>query len=157
MYEFFEHTADVGIRFHGDTLETALAEAGRAFSSLIVENLDDVRPDERVRIECPRSEPSVDALDYLLFDWLSALLHEFETSHRVFCRFEVHVSPQGVAAECRGEPLDPDRHRLGHEVKAVTYHQLEFKQTADGYSSFLGTQLDPIATVIDAQRFDELG
>jgi SHS2 domain-containing protein len=132
MFEFFEHTADVGFRVQGRTLEEALAEAGRALSSLIVENLDDVRPAEQVRIELPWPMSSPDGLDYLLFDWLSVLLAEFESSRRVFSTFEVRSTVAGISADCQGEPLDPARHHLGHEVKAITYHQLEFRQTADG-------------------------
>lgn len=136
MFEFFEHTADVGIRVQGATLESALAEAGRALFSLIVENLDAVRPAESVLVQVPAQgcDTLIDDLDYLLFDWLSALLQEFEASRRVFCEFDVRVSPGGITAECRGEPLDEERHRLGHEVKAITYHELEFRRTADGYA-----------------------
>lgn len=136
MFEFFEHTADVGFRVQGATLESALADAGRALFSLIVENLDEVRAADSVRIEVPGPAPdsSTDGLDYLLFDWLSALLREFESSRRVLCAFDVRVTPAGIAADCCGEPLDPERHRLGHEVKAITYHELEFRSTADGYS-----------------------
>jgi len=132
MFEYFEHTADVGIRVHGDTLESSLADAGRALSSLIVEQLDEIRPVEQVRIELPLPAASPDALDYLLFDWLSSLLVEFESSGRVFSEFDVRSTPSCVVADCRGELLDPARHRLGHEVKAITYHQLEFRRTAEG-------------------------
>jgi SHS2 domain-containing protein len=132
MFEFFEHTADVGIRVQGDTLEIALAEAGRALSSLIVENLDAVRPSEYGRIHLPLSDTTPDSLDYLLFDWLNVLLAAFEMSRRVFSQFDLRLTTEGIVADCRGESLDPARHRLGHEVKAITYHQLQFRQTGDG-------------------------
>ncbi|MFO1094488.1 MAG: archease [Planctomycetaceae bacterium] len=132
MFEFFEHTADVGFRVQDATLAGALIDAGRALSSLIVENLDEIRPAESVRIQVPN--PPGGELDYLLFDWLTALLQEFESTGRVFSHFEVHVGDHGIDAECRGETLDPQRHRLGHEVKAITYHQLELRPTPDGFS-----------------------
>lgn len=133
MYEYFEHTADVGIRLEGHDLPSVLSDAGRAFFGLIVENLDAVRPEESVQIVVP-ADPRPENLDYLLFDWLSALLREFETTGRVFSELDVEVSADGITAICRGERLDPTRHRLGHEIKAVTYHQLELKPTASGYS-----------------------
>lgn len=133
MYEFFEHTADVGIRIQAQTLTEALVDAGRALSALIVENLDDVRPLEEVQIEVPQTAASTDSLDYLLFDWLNALLHEFGSTGRIFSAFDLHVTPERIVARCRGEQLDPDRRQLGHEVKAITYHQLEFRQTDRGY------------------------
>jgi SHS2 domain-containing protein len=134
MYELFEHTADVGLKIEGNSLAAALAEAGRGFSSLIVENLDDLHPVVSVRIELPLTDRSSDGLDYLLFDWLSALLQEFEASGRVFSRFDIQENVDGIVAECGGEPIDPERHRLCHEIKAVTYHQLEFRQTDEGYA-----------------------
>ena len=134
MYELIDHTADVGLRIHGETLASALEEAGRGFASLIVENLDDIQPTDSVRIDLPLTDRTATNLDYLLFDWLSALLHEFETSGRVFSRFDVQETSTAIIADCSGEPIDPQRHRLCHEIKAVTYHQLEFRPTADGYA-----------------------
>ena len=131
MFEFFEHTADVGFRVQGETREIALSEAGRAFSSLIVENLDDVRPVESVRIELAEPAATPDALDYLLFDWLKELLYRFDAEHWLFAEFAVKVRPEGLTATIRGEPLDPGRHLLSHEVKAITYHELKVERVAD--------------------------
>jgi SHS2 domain-containing protein len=132
MYEYFEHTADIGIRLRAPDLESLLADAGRALFGLIVENLDDVRPDTAVHIEVPGTV-APDGLDYLLFDWLSELIRQFEASRIVVCELDVRSSEQGITAEGRGEKLDPERHRLGHEVKAVTYHELFLRQTANGW------------------------
>jgi SHS2 domain-containing protein len=71
--------------------------------------------------------------EYLLFDWLRALLGRFELDHLLFNRFEVHVTPHGLSGSAWGEPLDPARHALDHEVKAITYHGLRVEQTADGW------------------------
>jgi SHS2 domain-containing protein len=134
MYEYFEHTADVGIRLRAPDLESLLADAGRALFGLIVENLEDVQPETAVHIEVPR-QVSPDALDYLLFDWLSELIHQFEATRTVLCEFDVRSTGDGLTAEGRGEELDPERHRLGHEVKAVTYHELFLRQTANGWEA----------------------
>ena len=39
----------------------------------------------------------------------------------------------GLSGTAWGEPLDPARHALDHEVKAITYHGLRVEQTADGW------------------------
>lgn len=127
MYEYFEHTADIGIRVSAPDLESLLADAGRALFGLIVENLEEVRPERTLTIEVACDDASAPQ-DYLLFDWLSELLREFETNRLVLCEFDVEVGTY-IRAECRGEELDSDRHRLGHEVKAVTYHELFLRQT----------------------------
>ena len=53
----------------------------------------------------------------------------------LLAEFDVQVESTGdgysLAATCRGEPADPSRHELDHEVKAITYHGLFVKQLAD--------------------------
>jgi SHS2 domain-containing protein len=128
MYEYFDHTADVGIRLSAPDLNTLFADAGRALMGLFVENIDDVRPEEEFEFRVEGK-----AHDYLLFDWLSELIRHFETTGVVLSRFEVQVSDDGLTARAWGEPLDPQRHHLGNEVKAVTYHQLQVTETEGGW------------------------
>jgi len=128
MYETFDHTADIGLRIRADNLDTLFGEAARGLFSLLVENIGDVQP---TRQETIRLEGT--ATDYLLFDWLSELLFRFETEHLLFAEFTVSVTEEGLSAVIRGEPVDPSRHRLLHEIKAITYHQLEVRQTDDGW------------------------
>ncbi len=127
MYEVFEHTADLGLRVQAANLNALFAEAGRGLFSLIVSNLDDAQPTEIRQFAFDGGE-----LDYLLFDWLNELLFCFETTRLVLREFEVDVGPGGLTATARGELFDPTRHRAEHEVKAITYHELNVEQTADG-------------------------
>ena len=128
MYETFEHTADLGLRIRAPELDALFDDAARGLFSIIVDNLDAVRPDQEATIEIQGREK-----DYLLFDWLSELLYRFETDHLLFSEFQVHVDDAGLKARLRGEPVDLDRHHLAHEVKAITYHQLTVEQTDDGW------------------------
>lgn len=136
MYETFEHTADLGLRIRAADLDTLFAEAGMALFSTVVDDLSTVRPVDRIEIRLGGAD-----LVYLLFDWLNELLYRYETEHVVFSKFEVHVhdaaSPgtavAGLVGFAHGERLDPARHAPGHEVKAITYHQLKVEQTPDGW------------------------
>ena len=128
MYEFFEHTADLGLRVRAGDLDTLFAEAARALFAAIVDNLDAVQPLQRVEVRLAGTDR-----EYLLFDWLRVLLYRFDAEHLVFGRFEVHVTADGLTGRAWGEPLDPARHELAHEVKAITYHGLRVEQTADGW------------------------
>ncbi len=128
MYETFEHTADLGLRARAPDLDTLFADAARALFAAIVEDLATVQPRQRVGITV-----AGDDREYLLFDWLRTLLGRFEIEHLLFSRFEVHVTPEGLSAGAWGEPLDPERHALDHEVKAITYHDLRVEQMADGW------------------------
>jgi len=122
MHEVFDHTADIGIRVKTETLEELFREAARALFSLIVTNLDDVQPRERTSF---RLELRDQEYDYLLFDWLNELLFIFETRRMLPARFDVSISSSGLEATAIGEPVDPARHWLDHEVKAITYHGLK--------------------------------
>ncbi|MHC4992451.1 MAG: archease [Planctomycetota bacterium] len=131
MFEITEHTADLGIRITSSTLEILFAEAARGLFSLLVENLDEVTPADEWHYEIAGTDP-----EYLLFDWLSELLYAFETTHVLLCEFQVRYdADRGVRAVARGEALDPTRHRLDHEVKAVTYHGLDVHRTDGGWEA----------------------
>ncbi|MBL8794821.1 MAG: archease [Planctomycetia bacterium] len=128
MHEVFEHTADLGLRIRAADLPTLFAEAAAALFAAIVEDLNTVRPEQRMEVELPADER-----EYLLFDWLNELLYRYETQHLLCNRFEVKLDEAGLHGIAWGEPLDRDRHALSHEVKAITYHALKIEPTADGW------------------------
>ena len=128
MHETFDHTADLGLRIRAATLDELFAEAAEAMFATIVENLRSVAPKQRVEVTLP-----ADDREYLLFDWLKALLYQFDAEHLLFSRFEVHVADDGLKGVAWGEPLDRTRHELCHEVKAITYHGLRVERTKEGW------------------------
>lgn len=120
MHELFEHTADLGLRAEAATLEGLFAEAAACLLSAIVEEPSAVRPNVEVPIRIDGTDR-----EFLLFDWLKELLLRFETDQMLFSEFAVTVRDDGLSATIRGEALDPARHQLAHEVKAITYHELK--------------------------------
>lgn len=130
MFTYFEHTADVGLLVEAPDLNSLFADAARGLFALIVEETTQIRPETEVTFELEGTEH-----DYLLFDWLNELLFRFETEHLLLSDFEVNVREDGVTATARGETLNTERHQLAHEVKAITYHQLEVKQTPGGWQA----------------------
>jgi SHS2 domain-containing protein len=128
MIEFFEHTADLGLRARAANLNDLFAEAARALFSAVVEDLGTVVASQRVTIRVAGTDK-----EFLLFDWLKALLYHFDAEHLLFSRFEVKVGPAGLEGAVWGEPVDPARHEMNHEVKAITLHGLTVEQTADGW------------------------
>ena len=128
MYETFEHTADLGLRVTAADLAGLFAEAGRGLTSIIVANLDRVRPVREVTIAVEGTR-----LDELLFDWLNEILYVFESQRLLLAQFDVQIDAAGLQATARGEEADESRHILEHEVKAITYHGLKIEQTGQGY------------------------
>jgi SHS2 domain-containing protein len=128
MYETFEHTADLGLRIRAPDLPTLFAEAGEALFATIVEDLSTVQP-----AQAHHGQITGDDKGLALLDWLSDLLFQFDTHHLLFSKFEVAVDGAEFDATAWGEPLDPERHQLSHEVKAITYHGLRVEQQVDGW------------------------
>lgn len=128
MFEYFDHTADLGLRIRSANLNGLFAEAARALFSAIVESLDSVRIEQVFEFAIEGSDR-----EYLLFDWLRELLYRFDADQLLFTKFEVEVGESGLKAKAWGEPVDPVRHALSHEVKAITYHALRVQHEADGW------------------------
>ncbi len=128
-FEYFDVTAEVGIRAWGETVSEAFAEAARALFSLMV-NIETVLPHRTIAVEL-RAE----SLEVLLADWLNRLILERDRTGCVFSEFHVTVIPQGqdlaLKAKIAGEPLDRSRHDPRIDVKAVTYNNLRVLQQPD--------------------------
>jgi SHS2 domain-containing protein len=128
MYETFDHTADLGLRIRAPNLDALFAEAAEALFSVIIEELKTVEPKQRLEIRIEG-----DDREYLLFDWLKELLYHFDSEHLLCSRFEVRAGEGAIEGSAWGETLNPARHRLLHEVKAITYHGLKVEQTGEGW------------------------
>ncbi|MGE5195527.1 MAG: archease [Deltaproteobacteria bacterium] len=128
MYEIFEHTADLGLRVRAPTLSELMADAGRGLFAMVVEDPASVQAVVTREFHISGSDRT-----YLLFDWLNELLYVCDTQRLAFSQFDVQMTADGLAATARGEPLDPARHRLTHEIKAITYHGLKVEQTDEGW------------------------
>jgi len=128
MHELFEHTADLGLRAEAATLDELFAEAAACLLAAIVEDPASVRPANAETIAIAGADR-----EYLLFDWLKELLSRFDDGQMLLCRFEVTVRDDGLSATVWGEPFDPERHVLSHEVKAITYHELKVAPTPSGW------------------------
>ncbi len=128
MHETFDHTADLGLRIRAANLDTLFVEAAEALFSVLVEDLATVAPTLRIDVHLSGTDR-----EFLLFDWLKELLYRFDAEHLLFARFEVKVRSDGLTGAAWGEKLDRERHELGHEVKAITYHGLTVEETPDGW------------------------
>jgi SHS2 domain-containing protein len=128
MYEYFEHTADLGLRIRASDVNTLFAEAGAALFAAVVDGLETVRQTQRIDVEIAGTD-----VEYLLFDWLRELLYRFDAEHLLLSRFDVNVGENGLKGSAWGEPIDSARHALSHEVKAITYHGLRVEREGDGW------------------------
>ncbi len=132
MFEIREHTADLALHVTAADFPGLCADAVRGLLAVLVENPETVgeRAQETVEIQ-GRDEA------YLLVDLLDEVLYRFAVRHQLVARCTLEARPEGLRATLYGEPVDPARHRLVHEVKAITYHELAVRVTPSGRETTL--------------------
>ena len=122
-YEFFEHTADVGIKAQGATLTQLFVHMAQGLVELIAED-SLLKPSQ----ERPIQLSATDA-ESLLLAWLQELLFWFSTNRFLPTTYTLEeVTETSVRGTVRGGTFDPTRHVQGREVKAITRHLLEVSQ-----------------------------
>jgi SHS2 domain-containing protein len=129
-FEPIDHTADVGYRLFAPSLSELFAVAGRALFDAITE-LDSIRPQLERKIEVEAGD-----VEALLVAWLSELNFRCITELELFCEFDIETaSSTAVRATVRGEKIDPARHVIHTEIKAVTYHELYVREVEGGWEA----------------------
>ena len=123
LYEFFDHTADIGIRARGATLAELFEQLARGLTALIAED-SVLQPREARAIRL-----SADDAESLLLAWLQELLFWFSTDRFLPVDYALEeVTPTSLRGTVRGERFDPVRHVQGREVKAITRHRLSVRR-----------------------------
>jgi len=129
-YKFINHTADVGIKVWGESLESLFENTAYSMFDIIGE-LDKVKVKKSLRVEIEGKRT-----DELLADWLRNLLYKFNGEVYLLREFNIEeINKKGLKAKVGGEKLDLSRHSLKTEIKAVTYHGLEVKKTGQGWEA----------------------
>jgi SHS2 domain-containing protein len=124
--------ADVAFRAEGASLEEVFRTAWEATLEVMLPDPACLRALERRRIELANAEA-----DLLLFDFLQQLLF-FKDAEGLLLRLDslsIEPGPKGLSlrAEAAGEAVDPARHELGTDVKAVTLHRFELRRINHGW------------------------
>ena len=123
-YELIDHTADIGVKAYGKNLSEAFEHAAKAMFDIITDNseIESVGQYD-IKLEAPD-------LEQLLVDFLSELLFLNSAKNLVFGFFKVELDEKNNSLSARvfGEKYNISKHKIGAEIKAVTYHILEVKK-----------------------------
>lgn len=137
-FEFLDEiaTADVAFQAWGETVEQMFIAAAEATMNVMVADLEKIEPLESRQIEIES-----DALDMLLFNFLQEIIF-FKDAEQLLLRIEdAQVEHENelysVRATGWGEKIDPGRHELIVDVKAVTLHRFKVEQTCRGWETFI--------------------
>ena len=127
-FRILEHTADIGFEAFGATRQEVFRNAARALTHLTVD-LEAIAPREGKLLRAEASD-----MPSLLVNWLSEILYLFDAEGWLFrdCEFDA-LTERSLTAMARGEKFDRRKHQVKLLVKAVTYHQLELMETAEGW------------------------
>jgi SHS2 domain-containing protein len=125
-WEHFEHMADMGVRGIGPSREAAFEEAALAMCATITD-LALVQPKILIEVDCAAQED-----EFLLVDWLNALIGEMSARRLIFSKFEVSISGGRLHGRAWGEAADPARHHPAVEVKGATLTELKVNRAPDG-------------------------
>lgn len=129
-YVFLEHTADVYISSFGKNINEAFENAAVAMFEVMTETKK-IEP----RIEDSIAVKGIDKYA-LLYNWLEALLVNFETKNILYSKFKIisfRKTPTlyTLIAKIWGETFNPKKHLQKVGVKAVTYHRMKIKEKPD--------------------------
>ena len=125
-YREVDHTADWALHVWAGTREALFVEAARGMYALVGA---ETAPTADLRRQI---ELTAEDYESLLVAWLQELLYYTEAEGVVFGEFRVQaLSPSHLWAEAWGGVVE----RLDKVIKAVTYHNLSIRQTAEGYET----------------------
>ncbi len=133
-YRFLEDiaTGDVAFEAEGGTLEELFVEAAVATFEIMVDTMG-------VEAKITRKvELKNEAVDGLLFDWLSELVYLKDAEAVLFSKFNVNIKKNDayeLKARVSGENISQQKHDLRSDVKAVTYHMFEVKKTGENWTA----------------------
>jgi SHS2 domain-containing protein len=128
IYECIDHTADMGIRIFGKNLPEVFSNAALALSELLIDCPYDSKTETRTI--------SIKNTDWetLLISWLRELLYIWATRKGYVIRVQrIELSEYQLTAQIDFGYYEPGTCELQHDIKAITYHQIEVTPVENGY------------------------
>ena len=81
---------------------------------------------------------SAESVDLLLYDFLSELVYLKDTEQMLFGKFSVKIRKSKtfkLEAIAFGERINPKKHKLEDDVKAITMHDYKITKTKTGFKT----------------------
>lgn len=127
-YEILEHTADVGLRARAPDITSLFEQATRGLCEIAGIWQDGSGTPVEIDVEARDRNG-------LIVDWLNDVLYVHDAGNVAVCSVEVDEASENrargrITVRPLGEGAD-----TAIQVKAVTYHQLEVRQTSTGWSA----------------------
>jgi len=134
-YKFIDHTADIAVELSGSSLIDLFEAGAEAWLRSIVEEIK-IEDDDLIELELSASSKEellvtfLNELNYLLITkkWLCSSVQSMKIIN--------DVDGCELSAELKGTSIKVDL-QLKHEIKSVTYHQVEIIEAEGNYSTLV--------------------
>jgi len=121
-YEILEHISDLKIRAFGKTKE-------ELFLNILKGMMEGLRPEGIKKGKKRKIEVSSPDLEALLVDFLNEVLYLSQVNKEIYKDIQFQKLTD---KELEGELISQKFERIGLDIKAVTYHDLDIHQEKDG-------------------------
>ncbi|MBI1910959.1 MAG: archease [Deltaproteobacteria bacterium] len=135
-YKYLEEvaTADVAFEAWGSSLEELFISAADAAMNVMVDDIETIEKEQELSFEV--SNP---ALDMLLYNFINELIYYKDAKKLLLRVSSVKInqtdSEYMLSANAYGEVLNPEKHPLSADVKAVTLHMFSLHHTDSGWKA----------------------
>lgn len=136
-YTYFEEDAiaDVAFRARAPTREELFIAAADATMNVMVEELDSIQS-----VVTRKVHAEEDSLEMLLFDLLQELIYYKDAQYLLLRITHVSIQQENqtyiLDADAHGEEIDPKRHPLSADVKAVTLYHFSLTEAPSGWEAY---------------------
>ncbi len=135
-YKYLEDiaVADAAFEAWGETREELFKACAEAALNVMVKDLDSVENKHQSVIDIEEED-----LEGLLVEFLQEIIYYKDVYRLLLKPKTVEIEWEGeeerflLTAHMEGETIDPQKHILSTDVKAVTYHRLNITQTPQGW------------------------
>jgi SHS2 domain-containing protein len=116
---FIDHTGDIGIQLEAGSPEEIFQLSAQTMFEIICPSAK-AQPLRQHRIDMKE-----DDLEQLWVSWLSHLNVLFQTEQFLLAAIDsIKIENNSLQAVVKGDSVDPAKHRVELEIKAVTFHKM---------------------------------
>ena len=135
-YRFREDitTADAAFEAWGESIDELFIESANATMNIMVENPGSISPSRFTTIH-----GEADTIEMLLFRFLEELIFYKDAEQLLLRVYDVEIeecnSGFKFEADVYGEEINPSKHHLNVDIKAVTLHRFSVEETERGWEA----------------------
>ena len=126
-FRYLDHMTDAIVEAYGCSLDEAFENSAKGLVNTMID-LKQISPDQEYEIIAKGYD-----VKSLLYDWLEKVMLGLLIDNIALSDFKVKISERNsnyyLKGIAKGETLDLKKHHYKIEIKAVTYHEMEIKQT----------------------------